>query len=326
MSYTVIYSDYNGLPGASGNYDFKSGGQLPILPDVDLYNSFDFEIKATAVNANTPPTQKSGAGAYSNASNYRTSGVRNGTSTRAPSGATAGVHIVRAPIAMRWIDNLGPDGDGIAQNEKGDWFNREVLGKADGMGGGVQFIENPNPGGTTTLSFITSTADYEDAESIVVPACNSLSISGSYNNSVFCYNEFGYTNDYEGGLYEVTSLFELPEEFDNLYKFIPDQRETTTLTFTIEVDWQVIVNWGVYSAYFTGDQQASMLSRMGYNATGETGTDTHTVTHVINNTNDWEKIFNEVLTRQRTLDEQHERYGQTFPATEIEITAPEPIV
>lgn len=325
MSYTIVYSDYNGLPGADGNYDFASGGQLPILPDVDLYNSFNFEIKATAVNANTPPTQESGAGLYSNSSNYRTSGVRNGTSTRAPYGATAGVNIVRAPVAMRWIDNLGPDGDGIAQNEKGDWFNREVLGKADGMGGGVEFIENPNPGGTTTLSFITKTADYEDAESIVVPACNSLSIAGSYNNSVFCYNQFGYTNDYEGGLYEVNSLFELPEEFDNLYKFIPDQRETTTLKFTIEVDWQVVVNWGIYGAYFTGDQQASMLSRMGYAGVGSTGTDTHIVTHVVNNTNNWEKIFNQILKRQRSLDEQHERYGQTFPSTEIEITAPEAI-
>lgn len=326
MSYTVIYSDYNGLPGASGNYDFRSGGQLPLLPDVDLYNSFNFEIKATSVNANAPSTQRQGAGpagrTYSNSSNYATTGVRNGTSTRNPNGATAGVHIVRVPVAMRWVDTGGPDGDGIAQNERGDWFSREVLGKADGFGGGVQFVENPHPGGTTTLSFITKTADYEDAESITVSASNSLSIAGSYNNAVFCYNEFGYTDDYEGGTYEVNSLFELPEQFDNLFKFIPDDRETTTLTMTIEVDWVLTANWGIYSAYFTQNQKDSMLSRMGYSGLGDTGTDIHTVTHVINNTNDWRKIFNEVMKRQRSLDEQHDRYGQTFPDTQIEITLP----
>ncbi len=335
MSYTIVYSDYNGLPGGEGNYDYLSGAEAPILPAVDLYNSFNFEVKSTTANVAAPPTQQTGAGkdglSYSNSTNYNTRGYRYGSSTAKPQGAYANIHVARIPTDMRWVDTGGPNGDGIAQNEKGDWFNREVLSKADGRGSGVTFVKNPTPPGTISFSFVTSTDEEDGAESFTVLDWNTLSIQGSYNGGVFCYNEFGFLDDdpntygnadYTSKTYEVTSLYELPEKIDNLYKFVPDQRESTTLTFTIEIDWVVAVNYGLYAGFIDASNQAKILDRMGYNSPTQTGTDVHTITHVINNdTGDWPKILEEILaTRQRSQEEQNERLGQTFPNTEIEIS------
>ena len=90
---------------------------------------------------------------------------------------------------------------------------------------------------------------------------------------------------------------ELPDKFDNLYKFIPDDRETTTLTFTIEVDWKVYVSYGIYNAADIGSSNLDRTaSRMGYdNLSTQTGTDIHTITHVVNNSNnDWDKILQKI--------------------------------
>ena len=332
MSYTIITSDYNGVPGSTSTYDFLSGKEKPLLPDVDLYNSFNFELRSSCINAAASPTQKEGAGKldnrYSNSDGYYEKGVRYGSSTRSPSGAYGGIHVARVPTAMRWINTLGPNGDGIAQNEKGDWFSEEVLARADGKGGGITFVTNPAPSGTKQFTLVTDTAERQDSATYTVPDWNSLSLKGSYNAAVFCYNEFGYTNDYVGGTYEVNSLWELPEKIDNLYKFIPDQRESTTLTFTIEVDWRVYVSYGLYGSYLSSNQKNSILSRMGYNSENDTGTDTHTVTHVINNSEDnYDEILRDILdNRQRTLEEQHERYGQTFPQTKIEFAPAQRVV
>ncbi len=327
MSYTIVYSDYNGLPGSESTYDYRSGAEKPILPDVDLYNSFSFTVKSSNINAGVPPTTEEGAGrpgvTYSNSTNYSSRGYRYGSSTSRPSGAYGGIHVARIPTAMRWVDTNGPNGDGIAQNEKGDWFSRDVLSRPDGNGGGVEFVQNATPSGNTTFTLVTDTAERQSSASFNVPDWNTLSIKGSYNGAVFCYNEFGYTNDYEGGEFYANSLWELPEKFDNLFKFIPDQRETTTLTFTIEVDWKVYVSYGIYNANDIGSSNIDKIAaRMGYsNLSSQTGTDTHTITHVVNNDNsNWEKILKDLLeNRQRSLEEQHERYGQTFPDTEIEI-------
>ncbi len=339
MSYTIVYSKYNGLPGSTDNYDFLSGAQSPILPDVDLYNSFNFEVKSTSAEVAAPPTQTTGAGRngvrYSNRSNYNTRGYRYGSSSSRPAGSYVGIHVARIPTEMRWVDTNGPDGDGIAQNERGDWFNRDVLSKADGRGSGVAFVQNPTPSGNITFSFITSVdADgVTDAASFTIPDWNTLSIQGSYNGGVFCYNEFGYIDedpntygnaDYTSQTFEVNSLYELPDKFDNLYKFIPDQREDTTLTFQIEVDWQLHVNFGIWAGLISAENQEKILTRMGYSSATQTGTDVHTITQVINNsTGDWPKILEEILSeRQRSQEEQNERLGQTFPTTDIEVTSP----
>jgi|ETNmetMinimDraft_21_1059911.scaffolds.fasta_scaffold00058_52 hypothetical protein len=339
MSYTIVYSKYNGLPGSTDNYDYLSGAESPILPDVDLYNSFNFEVKSTSAEVAAPPTQTTGAGRngikYNNRSNYNTRGYRYGSSSSRPSGAYVGIHVARIPTEMRWVDTGGPNGDGIAQNERGDWFNRDVLSKADGRGSGVAFVQNPTPAGNIAFSFITSVdADgVTDAATFTVPDWNTLSIQGSYNGGVFCYNEFGYLDedpntygnkDYTSQTFEVNSLYELPDKFDNLYKFIPDQREDTTLTFQIEVDWQLHISFGIWAGFINSDNQDKILERMGYSSATQTGTDVHTITQVINNnTGDWPKILEEILNeRQRSQDEQNERLGQTFPTTDIEVTSP----
>jgi|TARA_B100000035_G_scaffold307337_1_gene310455 hypothetical protein len=332
MSYTVVYSDYNGYPGSEDTYDGRSAVEIPILPDVNLYNSFNFELKATTVNARASTTQEEGAGDYSRSNNYRTTGYRQGTSTSQPHGAYMGTHVARIPTAMRWVRNRGPENNAIAQNELGDWFTEDVLSKADNKGGGVTFVDNIAQSGTFDFTFNTSAEgggeERQQTHIFNVPYWNTLSIRGGYNAAVFCRNEFGYTDDYEGGTYEVKSLFELPEKFDRLYKFIPDQREFTTLEFQVEVDWQVAVSWGIYTNISSSNQQ-KILNRMGYTSSNQTGTDTHTITHVVNNSNnDWNRILNELVEeRQRTPEEINKRYGQTFPqeAEDTEITKPEKI-
>ena len=62
MSYTVVYSKYNGYPGSKDTYNFRGARETPLLPDVNLYNSFNFEVKSTTANANASTTQESGAG------------------------------------------------------------------------------------------------------------------------------------------------------------------------------------------------------------------------------------------------------------------------
>ena len=56
MSYTVVYSDYNGYPGSQDTYDYRGARETPILPDVNLYNSFNFKLYATTANSSTPST------------------------------------------------------------------------------------------------------------------------------------------------------------------------------------------------------------------------------------------------------------------------------
>ena len=71
MSYTVVYSNYNGYPGSRDTYDFRGARETPILPDVNLYNSFNFKLYATTANANAPSTQESGAGSYGRGQSWR---------------------------------------------------------------------------------------------------------------------------------------------------------------------------------------------------------------------------------------------------------------
>lgn len=334
MSNTYIYSKYNEGPGSEETYNGRAAVETPIIPDVNLYNSFNFEVKANSNGTRTPTTQEEGAGGYSRSSNYRTSNVRTGTSTRSPNGGNSyfGVHVARVPTRVYWVDDQGPQNNAIAQSELGDWFTRDVLKKADGRGGGVEFIENAAPSGTFQFVFNTNAdgggVTRQASHTFTVNHWNTLSIKGSYNAAVFCRNEFGYTNDYEGGTYEAKSLYELPEKFDNLYKFIPDQREFTTLTFKIKVDWVLAVNYGIYAG-ISQSQANSLLSDMGYSSSTATGTDIHTVTHVVNNSNnDYNKILNDLINdRQRTPEEQRERYNQTFPETakNMKVTTPSKI-
>ena len=57
MASTIIYSDYNGFPGSEDTYDFRSGEESPIFPDVTLYESFDYTLKSTGADARDSPTE-----------------------------------------------------------------------------------------------------------------------------------------------------------------------------------------------------------------------------------------------------------------------------
>lgn len=327
MSNTIIYSTYNGYPGrpttdTTPGYNWLSGTQPPLLPTVNLYNNFSFELKATTANAFQTSTEIE-SGTTEGFGRFAETELRQGVARSSANFGIAGANIFKAPTSMTWVTDLGPQGNAVAQNERGDWFTMESLTTADQNGGGIQLTSVPggSNNGADPFTYLTSTPNYTSTYNTTLPICNSLKISGSYNAAVFCYNQFDYTNDYEGTVYTAKSLYELPEKIDNLVSFIPDRRESTTLTFWIRVSWTRTVNWGIWLP-ISDSKKDSLLDQYDTNGFDSTGTDLHKVTHVINNNNpNWGKILNDIISqRQRTLEEQDIRYGQNFPNQEIIIT------
>ena len=94
MSNTIIYSDYNSFPGQEDTYDFGSGAQTPIFPDVTLYKSFNYTLKSTGVNSAPSPTQEDRPGGgrpgESSGSASGTGGGRPGERTAGNTGPTNG--------------------------------------------------------------------------------------------------------------------------------------------------------------------------------------------------------------------------------------------
>lgn len=317
MSNIYIRSNYNAYPGTSANYDFRSGYEIPLLPDVNLFRSFNYILYADTANSQLPST-------YQGETNtpyqgYASTGIRAGVAPNSTREGVYGANIFKIPSDVNWVTNGGPSANGICFNEKGDWFTAESLGTADSQGQGVKLSRIVNTGTKTVTLYTnasTPTGTATQTHTAVVNAWPDLAISGAYNNAVFCYNKFEYTNDDTGKIYEAKSLFQLPEKFDNLVSFIPDEREKTTLTFTIRVDWVRYVDWGIWGSLMSPSDQNRLLADYSIAASG---TEYHTVTHVVNNTNNYSKILNQILDkRQRPLEDQDERYGQTFPATEFE--------
>lgn len=337
MSNTIIYSDYNSFPGQEDTYDFGSGAQTPIFPDVTLYKSFNYTLKSTGVNSAPSPTQEDRPGGgrpgESSGSASGTGGGRPGERTAGNTGPTngyVGVYIFKVPTEMRWVTDQGPDGDGACQNEKGDWFSEQVLGEPDRFGPGIK-LETVPRSGSSALPFLQESAPEEggtESVSVTVTAWNWLKISGAYNASVFPYNEFAFTtdyptkeNNYTTGQQEVDSLYEVPGKFNNLYKFIPDDREKTTLTFKVEVDWELVPVWskGV-GQYLSESTRTAILGKYATKGIGQTGTDTHTVTHVVyNDTSNWKALLEETLEKQYTTEEQWINGGQDFPFREFDL-------
>lgn len=323
MSNIIITSDYNDYPGKGSNYDFSSGTELPLLPNVNLFNSFSYTLYADTGNSQLPSTSfDTGRGSYA------TTGIRNGVAPNSTEFGVFGTNILKIPVDVNWVMTGGPSGNGVCQNERGDWFTEEALRTADRMGSGVRLTKINNTG-TKTVTYITdadtSSGRYTASYSIVnVPAWPDLVITGSYNDAIFCYNLFEYTNDDKGTVYQAKSLYELPEKIDNLVTFIPDSRSSTTLTFTLRVDWIRHENWGSLDSLSAANKNV-LLGIYNSNDFGSSGTDFHKVTHVVNNTNDYRRALDQILNqRQRTLQEQDKRYGQNFPATQIKLTPSSP--
>lgn len=317
---TLVYSDNNPYPGKpatkyTAGYNWATGTEPPLLNTVNIGNNFSFNLYAGLASASpTSTVQNEYAG-------YATTGVRNSTVPQSPTFgyATPFINVYKRITNFSWVTNGGPQANGVAQNERGDWFTYEALTTSDRAGGGITLGSVPASPATGTYTFNITTSEYSYAYTTgIIPLWPKLNISGAYNAAVFCYNKFEYTNDYEGTVYKANSLFEMPEKIDNLVSFIPDQREKTTLTYTLKIDWVREVVWNL--GFSAGDRN-TILNQYTANGFGPSGSDYHTATHIINNTFDWNKLFRETLNRQRSLKQQHSRYGQTTPDLDI-VVAP----
>jgi len=318
--YTVIYNDYNTYPGRPATkyiagYNSETGLEPPVLPTVNLQNNFSFTLNAGVVNSYLPSTLDDNYQGYAN------TGVRNGA---APQSTQFGYStnlfgIIKRITKVEWVLNGGPQGNGAAQNELGEWLTYESLRVSDNDGTGIRLESIPPSPSTGNYTIVTDTQDYDDTYTDVgIAFWDQLKISGSYNAAVFCHNQFQYTNDDKGTVYSANSFYELPQKIDNIVSFIPDQRKSTTLTYRIKVSWDRIENWK--SSPFTTSQRNTILGNYNTNNLGTSGTDIHTITHTINNTNNnWSALLNYTIARQRTLEEQNVRYGQTFPKLQINV-------
>lgn len=320
--YTVIYSDYNTYPGKpatryTAGYNFETGIGPAVLPTVNLNNNFSFTLSAGVYNSYLPLTYNSGYQGFAN------TGVRNGDAPQSTrfGYASSLFNINKRITDVQWVVDGGPQGNGAAQNELGEWFTYEALRASDGDGNGIRLDVVPPPSPTGNYTIVTDTPDYDSTYTDTgITLWNQLKISGSYNSAVFCHNQFEYTNDAIGTVYNAKSLYELPRKFDNLVSFIPDQRESTTLTYRVRVSWERIADWK--ASPFSTSQRNSILGRYTDNDMGPSGVDIHTITHKINNNkNNWNALLNSTIARQRTLEEQDTRYGQTFPKLKIKVVA-----
>lgn len=318
--YTVIYNDYNTYPGKpatkfTAGYNSETGLQPALLPTVNLQNNFSFTLNAGVRNSYMPSTRDDN---YQGFANTR---VRNGAAPKSTKFGYASslFNISKRITKVEWVLNGGPQGNGAAQNELGEWLTYESLRTSDSDGTGIR-LELISPSSSTgNYEIITDTPDYNSTETDVgIALWDQLKISGSYNAAVFCHNQFQYTNDDIGTVYNAKSLYELPQKFDNLVSFIPDQRKSTTLTYRIKVSWDRINDWK--SSPFTTAQRNVILENYDDNNLEASGIDIHIITHTINNNNNnWSALLNYTIARQRTLDEQNTRYGQTFPKLKIDV-------
>jgi len=334
MTTTVVFNDYNPYPGlppgsqivtsagrvstTTTGYNSLTGREPALLPAVNLLNSFNFTLDAKP--GDTPPsTLTSGVDADES---FATTGVRQAAgSSLVPSfGATSSAdpfglyRLYKRPTSMEWVKNGGSLGNGVCRNERGDWFTEEAITTADETGNGIRIETVPATTATRSISIgwtTTTTAGSSTSTPIsaTVPSWNTLRIRGSYNAAVFCYNDFRYTNNNDGVLYEANSLFELPDRIDNIIRFIPDERKSTTLTFYVKVNW-VLEHYDPFGLVPSSQRNSNAAG-----AGGNSGFDIHMITHVVNNTNpNWSRILNDIINdRQRSVEEQDDRYGNTFP-------------
>lgn len=330
---TRVYTTYNpnpGLPSTATNvkgYNFQSGTEPPVLPPVNLFNNFSTQVYAAEALYNRPSTLQDETTSIT--SNVERGYVQGPVRTGPSYGADPRAFIFRKLITkVEWVMNNGPKGNGVCQNEKGDWFTYEALRSSDGKGTGITLSTAPPEQPTESnyeLDFTYGATSRYKFDAGLTPLWNSLKISGSYNAAIFCYNKFEYTNDDQGTIFTARSLYELPRKFDNLVSFIPDQREKSTLTYYIKVSWVRSIYWGIWGTLLSNSKRQEIADNYENNAGfGESGYDIHAVKQEVRNNNpNWGKILKDILKdRQRSLEEQDARYGQTFPKQKITITPP----
>jgi hypothetical protein len=328
---TRIYTDYNPYAGLANNpnagvrgYDFRSGTEPQLLPPVNLFNNFNFKVYGGYQTSARPTTSTNSV--FGGTTSYAQRGYRTSAYGNTPSFGVSyntGINIIKIITSMEWVFDLGPKGNAVCQNELGDWLTYEALSKPDSKGHGITLGSVPQTGTEIVNLDMGYDGDGPNTITFTAPKWNYLTIQGAYNSAVFYKNQFDYTNDDEGTIFTARSLYDLPNKIDNLVTFIPDQREQSTLRFYIDVHWTRSVTWGLWGDSLSTSTKDSILNSYGNAGMGESGTDRHMVTHVVqNNNNNYPKILREILNkRQRSLEQQDKRYGQTFPKTEISVTS-----
>lgn len=306
--YSVVYSSANSSPNAGG-YNFTTGVLGPILPTVGLFSSFSFELFAKA--AYTPsPTERGGTYARGGGYGYRQ--VPQYPPLLIFDNEIGSFKVI---TGMEWVTDGGPNGNGVAQNERGDWFTLDALTKPDKFGLGIK-LETVAETGNVSVVYPAIEGTPIQEKTRTVPAWNHLRISGSYNSAVFCYNEFGYLDNNESGEENVKvarTLYELPENFDQLVRFIPDQRPSTTITFYVRVFYSRSIEFGSYESLLSSGDKDFIRNKFSSVGLNNSDSEIHAVPHIINNNNNnWNRILQETLTRQRTKEQQDSRYGKNF--------------
>lgn len=311
--YSYVYSSANNAPYGLGGYDFVSGAVQPILPTVGLFSSFSFDLFAAPAYQ---PASTESFGTYAQSGRIQ---------RQVPAYPPIlifddNISALKIITGMSWVVNGGPQGNGVAFNERGDWFTLDALSKPDKFGLGIK-LESVNLGGTTTVVYPAVGGTPITSKTRTVSLWNNLRLSGSYNSSVFCYNDFGYLDNNEAGADKVIhakSLYELPEKFDQLVNFLPDQRRSTTLTFTVKVDYSTDVSLGVYDSLLFASDKQEIMNQIYSSGIQPTGSDYHQITHTINNVNDnWRQILKDTIAKQRTTEEKDARYNKTYKKLKI---------
>jgi hypothetical protein len=312
MTYIYLYSSNSPLPSL-GSFGFDTSYVPPaILPNVSIDSSFSTDIFAGNFIS---PFLGELSGSYARG-NY---GGPDGVSRQAPGRppitlGISGAFVYKQITNMEWVKNGGPLGNGVAYNERGDWFTEAALSTPDFNGEGIR-LDTFSRSGNVTETIPNAAAD-GGTGSVSYSAFPFLRLHGQYNGSVFCYNDFGYLTDHESGADKVRhakSLYELPNKFDQLVNFIPDQRSSTTLTFTVRVSYNLITDYGSFGNFLTTAQKNQLTSSYTSNGYSSSGTELHAVSQVIsNNSSNWSQILKDILkTRQRSHAEQDALYNTT---------------
>lgn len=213
---------------------------------------------------------------------------------------------------LEWVKNLGPNGNGVARNELGDWFTESALSASDQFGNGIKL---ETIAATGTVSETVTASDGTTASGVTYSGFPTLKISGSYNSAVFPYNILSYTNNNSATVLTVNNLYSFPDRVDSFLGLEADTRTTTQLRFTVRVTYSLSVSWGIWNNFLSSTEKNKILAL--YNARGYTtsgsGTELHEVTHnVTNNLTAWGPILEDIRdTRVRTLTERDYLYQNT---------------
>ena len=313
MTYTVITS----------NNTVTTTPLLPttvpqLLPGVSVGDSFSVLLNARNSGI---PSQTETSGSFANGIYGGPNGLPRYAPTTPPVTLNQPSIIIYKQITdVNWVKTLGPNGNGVARNELGDWITESALSTPDTFGTGVRLEKVTNSGNITET---IPTADGGTTTNVTYAAPPSLKISGNYNSAIYPYNVISYTNNNSNTILNTNSLYSLPEKIDSLVSFVPDKRANTTLYFTIQVSYTLNVNYGVWNSFLSTSEKNKLLALYTSNGyvTSGTGVDTHVITHSLTNRiNGWDTVLSTIQSRVRTQAERDLLYQVQFSNKSVTFT------